>query len=372
MSERSNHERETWAKAIHAPLRLPPDPVFRPYVGGDLLRRFRGHPLRGDDHWPEEWLASMTSAGNPAPDGRVQGLSRVEGPDGRSILLGELVTEFPEAMVGRAFAQRYGATTGVLVKLISLSAPGPLHAHPDRAFAMRHLGLPHGKAEAWVLLETPGRDPEPADAGVALCEGVTREAFRRAIELRSSERLRDMLHRTTIGPGEAWFLAPGVPHMLGPGVLFIEVQEPSDLSVIPEHWAIGADEAGATMGLGWATALDSIDLEPRDRSSALARAREHEAVIWARGDTRITRVLAAASQEYFDIHRYEVSEEVEVSDERFAVLVVVEGDGWLVSESGRQRVTRGDALALPAAAPLRILAGTGRLVAYRCMGPAVG
>ena len=46
----------------------------------------------------------------------------------------------------------------------------PLHAHPTRAWARRHLGSPFGKTEAWILLDTSayagvdrGRMRPPAD-----------------------------------------------------------------------------------------------------------------------------------------------------------------------------------------------------------------
>jgi hypothetical protein len=38
----------------------------------------------------------------------------------------------------------------------------PVHVHPDKAFARRHLALDHGKTEAWIVLEAP------AGAGVGL------------------------------------------------------------------------------------------------------------------------------------------------------------------------------------------------------------
>ena len=142
------------ADRLHGPLRLPPNPVFRAYRGGDALRRFRGLPERGPDHWPEEWIGSMTVAGNPDPEDRVQGLSMVEVPGLPPMTLASLVAAAPEPMVGAPFAHRHGATTGVLVKMIALSDAGPLHAHPDADFAQRELGLALGVEQ---LLDLGGR-----------------------------------------------------------------------------------------------------------------------------------------------------------------------------------------------------------------------
>ena len=118
---------------------------------------FRGLPDRPDDWWSEDWVGSCTLANNPDPDGRPQGLSAVEVPGLGGDTLAELIAADPEAMVGGAFADRWGPIAGILVKLLSPAGQVPLHAHPSREWAARHLGSPFGKTEAWILLDTPGR-----------------------------------------------------------------------------------------------------------------------------------------------------------------------------------------------------------------------
>ena len=107
-------------------------------------------------------MGSCTRAGNDDPDGHAQGLSSVDLAGGGTITLAELVEALPEEMVGADFAGRWGPITGVLVKLLSPAGQVPLHAHPTRAWARRHLGSPFGKTEAWILLDTPGDGAEPA------------------------------------------------------------------------------------------------------------------------------------------------------------------------------------------------------------------
>jgi hypothetical protein len=83
-------------------------------------------------------VGSCTCAGNPDPDGRVQGLSTVDLPSGQ-VTLKSLAEAWPDEM----------GNVSVLVKLLSPAGPVPLHAHPTRAWARRHLGSPFGKTEAW-------------------------------------------------------------------------------------------------------------------------------------------------------------------------------------------------------------------------------
>src|SRR6201990_2243832 len=151
-------------QSLRRPLPLPYHPLYRFYEGGALTRQFRGLPERPDDWWSEDWVGSCTCAGNPDPDGRSQGLSVVELPRFGSVTLKGLSDRWPLEM-GR---------TDVLVKLLSPSGPVPLHAHPTRAWAGRHLGSPYGKTEAWILLDTPGDGAEAAYAGGVFVPGATR------------------------------------------------------------------------------------------------------------------------------------------------------------------------------------------------------
>src|SRR5436190_9166580 len=71
---------------LRRPLPLAYHPLYRFYEGGALTRQFRGLPERPDDWWSEDWVGSCTCAGNPDPDGRVQGLSTVDLPSGQVTL----------------------------------------------------------------------------------------------------------------------------------------------------------------------------------------------------------------------------------------------------------------------------------------------
>lgn len=360
-------DRRVLADAIRRPLRLPYHPLYRFYEGGSLTRRFRGLPDRPDDWWSEDWVGSCTLAGNPDPDGRPQGLSTVELDDGTTVTLAELITAFPDEMVGPAFAARWGAVGGVLVKLLSPAGQVPLHAHPSRAWAARHLGSPYGKTEAWILLGTPGDGVEPAYAGIGFRPGVTRDGFADAVARHDRAAVRDTLHRTTVAPGEVYVAHAGVPHYLGPRISFIEVQEPSDHIVIPE--TDGADDAGATMGLGWGEALDMIDYTTADAAATFARARQQPTVVRERGASRETRLFGADVLDFFDASRLDVGDSLDVADGRFSIGIVTAGEGTIEGDFGQLPITRGETFACPAALAHRFVAGREPLQVVRCLGP---
>jgi mannose-6-phosphate isomerase len=272
-------------------------------------------------------------------------------------------------MVGARFVERFGPSTAVLVKILSPAGPVPLHVHPSREWAAQHLGSCFGKLEGWLLLDTPGDGTEPAYFATGFKEGVTRKWFREMVDRRNGQALRDALHRTEVYPGEVYVAYPGVPHCVGPQILSIEVQEPTDHMVIAE-WS-GEDEAGATMGLGWDVALDLIDYRPTERETAIARARQQPSLLREHGDNRETRLVNADVIEFFDATRLDVADGIAVEDGRFYVGIVTAGAGTIKGDFGSLPVRTGDAFACAASLGHGFHAGRGPLQVVRCMGPVV-
>ena len=190
-------------------------------------------------------MGSCTEANNAGPDGHAQGMSSIDLPGFGTITLRRSPGPCPRRWSARALPNAW-AHSGVLVKLLSPAGPVPLHAHPTRDWARKHLGSPFGKTEAWILLDTPGDGREPAYAGIGFVPGIERDWFADAVRRHDNRAIRDTLHRTSVRRGEVYVAHAGVPHYLGPRISFIEVQEPSDHIVIPETY--GADDAGPPWG----------------------------------------------------------------------------------------------------------------------------
>jgi mannose-6-phosphate isomerase len=355
--------------AARRPFALGYNPLFRFYDGGSLTRRFRGLPDTPDDHWSEDWVGSCTLAGNADPDGRPQGLSVVDAGALGPVPLQTLIEVAPEAMVGAAFAAQWGPTSGVLVKLLSPAGQVPLHAHPARAWARQHLGSRFGKTEAWLILDAPGDGREPAYAGIGFRPGIDRGSFEAAARRHDGPAVRSTLHRFEVAAGEVYVAHGGVPHYLGPRISFIEVQEPTDHIVIAE--TDGADDAGATMGLGWDLALDMIDYEAADRAATLARARQGTRLVRESHGSREIGLFRDDVGAFFDATRLEVDDEIAVDDGRFYVGVVTRGSGTLEGDFGSVAVRHGETFACAASLAHRFRASSEPLAVVRCMGPRV-
>jgi mannose-6-phosphate isomerase len=260
-------------RAFLRPWRLPPNRVSRFYRGGALLDRFRAGALAADGTptqdgpRPEDWVGSATAAWTPPatpPSGEGLGVAEI---DGRLHRIVDLLEADPELVAGRDLVAAAGSTTGVLVKLLDAGVRLPVHAHPSRPFARRWLRSWCGKTEAWIVVATR----ETADAeGPAVRIGFQREIDREdLIDVIADERTADLLdamHLRSTKAGDVWFIPAGVPHAIGAGVFMVEIEEPSDFSIVAETADVPIHPSAAHLGLGWEVAIDAFDRAGHDEA----------------------------------------------------------------------------------------------------------
>ena len=230
------------------PRRLAPNLVHHFYRGGPKIAELRGLTL-DSDHLPEEWVgATVSRFGEPDV-----GPARTEaGEQDR-----DLVAETPPAgwvTTSRAAGEPVDADTGILVKLLDAGARLPVHVHPDRAFSARHLDCPYGKTEAWYVLEA-----EP-DAAVHLGwrEDVAADELARRRDAQDSEWMLERMHRLPVRPGDGILVPAGLVHAIGEGVFLVEVQEPTDLSIVLEWSVTTSTRDESHLGVGFDTAMAAV------------------------------------------------------------------------------------------------------------------
>lgn len=348
---------------------MKPEPVLLPlnqfdhfYRGGERIAALRGGP--GGPQRPEEWIASATTRFGRSR----QGLSAL--PDGR--LLREQVVADPVAWLGPEHAHRYGGHgVELLVKLLDAGQRLPVHLHPTRAFAREHLGLSHGKTEAWYVL-----DAEPgAVVGLGFREPMTAARVRELVRARDSAGLLDAVQHVPVAAGDSVLVPSGTAHFLGEGILVLELQEPTDLSILLEWEGLAVDgERDGHLGLGFDVALQALDLSAwtdADLTACVLRAGPTVVPTGAVPGTalpgtaapgtalpgtaapRKVGVLPVGAGPYFRAHRLAPGPDTTAVpvEAGFGVLLVIEGSGQVgTTETGRRPVRRGDALLVPWAA----------------------
>jgi mannose-6-phosphate isomerase len=232
------------------PIVLGPNQVHRFYRGGPGIAEFRGIPS-DDDHAPEDWVGSATSVFGS----EGMGLSML--PDGRTA--SEAFAADPEGFFGPRHAERFGADPGLLVKLLEAGERLPVHCHPDREFARRHLGCPHGKTEAWVIVEVRSPDPQ-AEVFLGFRDEVDPRTLAAWVTAQNTSAILGAMNRIPITADDTVLVPAGVPHAVGEGVFLVELQEPTDLSVLLEWDGFDIDGArDGHLGLGFDEALRCVD-----------------------------------------------------------------------------------------------------------------
>ncbi|MFT4220952.1 MAG: hypothetical protein QM611_10585 [Microbacterium sp.] len=310
------------------PVLLPPNPVQHFYRGGDRIAALRGI-VPETDRQPEEWLgATVTRFGDP-----VTGLAVTADGD----VLRDLVAAAPRAWVGEG-AGSSASDVGVLVKLLDARQRLPVHVHPERGFAAAHLDCPYGKTEAWYVLET---EPDCAFY-VGWRERVDRDELDRRRDAQDSEWMLDHLNRVVAHEGMGVLVPAGTAHAIDGGIFVMEVQEPTDFSILLEWSVTTSTRDQSHLDLGFDTVMPAVStaaLGPEELAALVRPAGEGA----PRGTTR--SVLPAAADPYFRLRTAAAGAAFEAG---FAVVLVTEGEGALTADDGTAVAVRGgEAYAVP-------------------------
>jgi mannose-6-phosphate isomerase len=325
------------------PIVLPPNVLHHFYAGGARIAAFRGLDL-ADDHMPEEWIGAVNTTFGDA----TRGLSRL--PDGT--YLRDAVAADPEGWLGADHVARWGTDTGLLVKLLDAGQRLPVHFHPGRPFAAEHLHLAHGKTESWIIVEAePG-----ARVHVGFAEPVEPDTVRGWMRDQDSAAMLGAMRSLPVQAGDAVFVPAGTPHAIGAGILLVELQEPTDLSVLMEWNGFELTEDEGHLGLGWDLALQALDRSAWDD--------ERLAGLTAAADPSL---LPADADPYF---RADVVSGRATLEPGFAVLVGTRGEGTLVTGDGETAIARGTAVLVPHAAGAAELRGDVTAIRSRPADPA--
>ena len=289
-------------------VKLPPNPIRHFYRGGPAIAELRAIDV-GGDHSPEEWVGSATTLFGDAE----RGLSRLE--DGT--ILKDAVQADPEGFLGPEHVAHYGADPALLVKLLDAGERLPVHYHPGRPFAKQHLGLRYGKTESWLILEA---DPGAA-VHVGLKEPLDVQTVRAWVEEQDADAMLAALHEVPVQAGDGILVPAGTLHAIGGGILLLELQEPTDLSVLVEWKRFGVDDGPEHLELGWETALQSVDLEPIDPAALT---------------TPSNGLLPKEADPYFRAQRIKRGDTL---DQSFSIVLVTDGEGTLGGLAARKGST---------------------------------
>ena len=339
------------------PVVLGPNQPERFYRGGARIAAFRAATASGaapphGDHLPEDWVGSATAVFGTAADG----LTRLPGGE----LLRDAISNDPQGYLGPQHVQEFGTSPALLVKLLDAGERLPVHCHPDDPFARQHLASACGKTEAWVVIDaSPG-----SEVHLGFRDDVPPDLLRGWVDGQSPAMLA-ALNRVPVRRGDAILVPAGLPHAIGAGVFVVELQQPTDFSVLLEWDSFRIDgRAEGHLGLGYGLALDCVDRSAWD-AGRLAALRGTSSGAQA---GPVASVFPAAAARYFAAQRIRPGGGTITAGPGFAVLIVLAGQGLLRTEqAGDLAVSRGMTILVPYAAGDSELSGDCELI--RCLPP---
>jgi mannose-6-phosphate isomerase len=260
-----------------------------------------------------------------------------------------LLAEDPQFWFG---AQNHAAQTEqgipVLWKFLDSSVRLQIQAHPDKAFARRHLNSQKGKTECWHILSTRGG----AHVYLGFQNPPTRGAWARIIQEQNVDAMLACFEPIPVRPGETYTVPAGTPHAIGEGVFMLELQEPTDWVVRCETVNAGLrlPTEACFMGLDLETCLDVFDYGAWPIEKVRGRLQQPPKTTVSTSSFCEEELISPAFHEYFRLHRLSGAGEATWRGQELMLLIALRGKGSLSLGSDSQVIESGQTWLLPGAA----------------------
>jgi mannose-6-phosphate isomerase len=222
----------------------------------------------------------------------------------------------------------------LLVKFMFPQEKLSIQVHPDDAYAAANEQAAggKGKTEMWhAVSSTPG-----ASLLLGLKPGTDQNKFLAAMK---ANTLEDVFHSHSVSAGDTFFVTPGTPHTIGPGVILCEVQEYSDLTYrIYDYGRVDGHGKPRELHVEKALKVLNFGAAPPSKVTPLHLPGE-----------RVHKTLLAACS-YFATERWEfvASVQAESMQECFEVFVILNGTGYIHWQGSPLPYQRGQCWFIPA------------------------
>jgi len=223
----------------------------------------------------------------------------------------------------------------LLVKFMFPREKLSIQVHPDDAYAAAHEQAAggKGKTEMWHALSSePG-----AKLLLGLKPGTDKQKF---LDAMKEDKLEEVFQAHDVKAGDTFFVTPGTPHTIGPGMVLCEVQEYSDLTYRVYDYG-RVDKNGRPRELRVEKALEVMKFGAAPPAKV--------APLHLPGERVHKTLLAACS--YFATERWEFRATVEAESrlDCFELFVILNGSGHIHRQGSPLPYQRGECWFIPAA-----------------------
>ena len=179
--------------------------------GGHRLRPYKGMEP-SQEKVGESWeVSAVPSSINVISNGELRGCDLVS-----------VISEAPEAILGKAVAEKYNGCLPLLAKFIDAEKDLSIQVHPNDEMAAKVHGK-FGKTEMWYVIDaTPG-----SFLYAGFNREITKEEYKRRIE---DGTITDVLAKHHVVAGDVFYIPAGRVHAICGGILLAEIQQSSDVT----------------------------------------------------------------------------------------------------------------------------------------------
>lgn len=335
-----------------------------------MIDRFRGNPKAEDSLFPEEWVGSCVQASNPGDHFKKgEGLALISKDLSEPVTLKSVIEQFPEEMLGSAHVKAHGSNAALLVKLLDAAIRLVIHAHPTKEFAKKHLNSCFGKTESWFILQTR---PEVEDPYVLIAfkEEVKPQWYREILRKQDIGEMMRVMHRVSVKAGDVVYVKAGLPHAIGEGAFMVELQEPTDFSIILERVSkkFAFDERDCFLGLDPDLTLTNMIYRPYSPAEVQRELVIKKKLLRREGESAEYQLLGYETTECFGGHRLEVMKSMSDNmNGRYHILIVLEGEGKMIHRNGEIPLRRGFEVFMPASVGEHQFVSSSKLNMFKCL-----
>ncbi len=241
--------------------------------------------------------------------------------------LNELISEFPNEILGTEVYKRFGRQFPLLFKYLDAREDLSIQVHPNDALAKkRHNSF--GKTEMWYVMQ--------ADQDARLIVGFKQKSNpEEYLENLKNNTILELLDTKKVAKGDVFFLETGTIHAIGAGIVIAEIQQTSDITYRIYDFE-RKDANGNERELHNDLALEAINY------NIVAAEKKYPKV-----ENRPNEVVDC---QYFTTNFIPLNGKIEVhkNQETFTIYMCVEGNFELHFDSENYKYQKGDTVLIPA------------------------
>lgn len=293
------------------------EPIFKDRIWGGIKLKTVLEKTINSNIVGESWeISTVENEVSIVANGSLKGKSLIE-----------VISDYPEALLGRIVYKKFGIDFPLLLKYIDAREDLSIQVHPNDAMAKKYHNS-FGKTEMWYVIQAD----KDSRLIVGFKEDSSPESYLKNLKNNS---LLDILDTKNVNSGDVFMLNTGTIHAIGAGVVLAEIQQKSDVTYRVYDFD-RVDENGKRRELHHDLALEALN---------------YKKTATQRNYTKTNNISnEVVSCDYFTTNLLPLDGTIEVykNDNSFTVYMCVEGDFLITIEEEKFNYKKGDTVLIPA------------------------